>query len=164
MSPATASSLKHMDQISELTVEFKGEVENGLQVGYKVEQMADRIETLLKSIGLTSNFAPIIYLIGHGSSSVNNPHYAAYDCGACSGRPGSVNARVMSTIGNHTEVRKMLAERGIHIYMEKPFCRTLAEADQIVAACEKHKVKLSHQDLASREWITDYGVFIVYKG
>jgi predicted dehydrogenase len=35
------------------------------------------------------------------------------------------------------------AERGIHIYMEKPMCRTLAEADQMVAACEKHGVKLA---------------------
>ncbi|MCH5373696.1 MAG: Gfo/Idh/MocA family oxidoreductase, partial [Planctomycetes bacterium] len=35
------------------------------------------------------------------------------------------------------------AERGIHVYMEKPFCRTLAEADEIVAACEKNNVKLA---------------------
>ena len=35
------------------------------------------------------------------------------------------------------------AQRGIHVYMEKPFCRTLAEADEMVAACEKHNVKLA---------------------
>jgi predicted dehydrogenase len=35
------------------------------------------------------------------------------------------------------------AERGIHIYMEKPFCRSPAEADEIVAACEKRDVKLA---------------------
>jgi predicted dehydrogenase len=29
------------------------------------------------------------------------------------------------------------------IYIEKPFCRTPAEADEIVAACEKHKTKLA---------------------
>lgn len=29
------------------------------------------------------------------------------------------------------------------IYLEKPFCRTLAEADEIIAACEKHGVKLA---------------------
>lgn len=140
MSPATASSLKHMDQISELTVEYKGQTENGLQIGYKVEQMADRLETLLKSIGLTSNFAPIVYLIGHGSSSVNNPHYAAYDCGACSGRPGSVNARVMSTIGNHPEVRKILAERGIFIPEETQFVGGLQDTtrDEIVFYDEEH--------------------------
>ena len=29
------------------------------------------------------------------------------------------------------------------IYVEKPFCRTPAEADEIIAACEKHHVKLA---------------------
>ena len=40
------------------------------------------------------------------------------------------------------------AEAGVRgIYMEKPLCRTLAEADEMVAACEKHHVKagISHQ-------------------
>jgi len=134
MSPATASSLKHMDEFSALSIEFKGETENGLQVGYKVEEMADRIETLLRSIGLVENFAPIVYLIGHGSSSVNNPHYAAYDCGACSGRPGSVNARVMSFIGNHPGVREILAERGISIPQNTQFVGGLQDTtrDEIV--------------------------------
>lgn len=35
------------------------------------------------------------------------------------------------------------AERGIHMYLEKPMCRSLKEADEMVAACEKHKVKLA---------------------
>lgn len=36
------------------------------------------------------------------------------------------------------------AERGVRgIYLEKPMCRNLIEADQIVAACEKYKVKLA---------------------
>jgi predicted dehydrogenase len=29
------------------------------------------------------------------------------------------------------------------IYMEKPMCRTLAEADEMIAACEKYKTKLA---------------------
>jgi predicted dehydrogenase len=35
------------------------------------------------------------------------------------------------------------AERGVHVYLEKPMCQTLAEADQMVASCEKHNVKLA---------------------
>lgn len=134
MSPATASSLKHMDEFSALSIEHHGEFENGLQIGYKVEEMADRIETLLRSIGLINNFAPLVYLVGHGSSSVNNPHYAAYDCGACSGRPGSVNARVMSFIGNHPKVRAILKERGIHIPQNTQFVGGLQDTtrDEIV--------------------------------
>jgi uncharacterized protein YbcC (UPF0753/DUF2309 family) len=89
--------------------------ENGLQLGFKIDEMANRVEAQLRSIGLVDNFAPIIYVVGHGASSVNNPHYAAYDCGACSGRAGSVNARVISQMANKPEVRVILTERGIQI-------------------------------------------------
>jgi len=35
-------------------------------------------------------------------------------------------------------------EAGVRgIYVEKPFCPTLQEADQIVAACERRNVKLA---------------------
>ncbi len=114
MSPATASSLKHVDKFSTIRVDYQA-MENGLQVGFQIEEMAVRVESLLKSIGLVNNFAPIVYVIGHGASSVNNPHYAAYDCGACSGRAGSVNARVISQMANKPEVRAILREKGIHI-------------------------------------------------
>lgn len=117
MGPATASSFKHMDKFSKLTIENKhpNDMENGLQIGFTFEEMTNRAEGLLKSIGLVDHFASIVYLVGHGSSSVNNPHFAAYDCGACSGRAGSVNSRVMCHMINHPEVRWRLAERGIHI-------------------------------------------------
>ncbi len=122
-SPATANSFDHMDRLSKLTIDCDNpdHKENGLQVGYSIDEMATRVENLLKSIGLVKNFAPIVYLIGHGASSVNNPHYAAYDCGACSGRPGSVNARVMSYMANHSKVREILAARGIQIPVETQF-------------------------------------------
>jgi uncharacterized protein YbcC (UPF0753/DUF2309 family) len=117
MSPATATSFKHMDKKAKLTIEnhHTEQKENGLQVGFTIAEMALRMENLLKSIGLVKDFAPIVYLVGHGSSSVNNPHYAAYDCGACSGRPGSVNSRVACYMANHPDVRKLLATRGIVI-------------------------------------------------
>jgi uncharacterized protein len=114
MSPATASSLKHVDKFSTIRVDYQA-MENGLKVGFQIEEMAIRVESLLKSIGLVNNFAPIVYVIGHGASSVNNPHYAAYDCGACSGRAGSVNARVISQMANKPEVRAILRKKGIHI-------------------------------------------------
>lgn len=117
ISPATALSFQHHDKFSQLTIENKNleDKENGLQIGFTVPEMAQRLEGMLMSIGLVKDFAPIVYVVGHGSSSVNNPHYAAYDCGACSGRPGSVNARVACYMANHPEVRKLLASKGIVI-------------------------------------------------
>jgi uncharacterized protein len=123
MSATTASSFQHMDRNSKLTVEthHPEHQEKNLQVGFTVEEMANRVETLLRSIGLIANFAPIVYVVGHGSSSVNNPHYAAYDCGACSGRAGSVNARVFCQMANNLSVRKILSTREINIPSETQF-------------------------------------------
>jgi len=116
-SPAMASSFRHMEKTSKLTIENRSlaKRENDLQIGFTIEEMAQRVEGLLKSIGLIKNFAPIVYVVGHGSSSVNNPHYAAYDCGACSGRAGSVNSRVVCFMANHPKVREILRGNGIEI-------------------------------------------------
>jgi uncharacterized protein YbcC (UPF0753/DUF2309 family) len=116
-----------MDEFSELTIENKSldDQEEGLQVGFTIEEMAQRVEGLLRSIGLVRDFAPIVYVVGHGSTSVNNTHYAGYDCGACSGRPGSVNARVVSFMANHPKVRALLHERGIDIPQETQFVGAL---------------------------------------
>ena len=121
-----------MDKHSILTIEnVNGEkTEDGLQIGFTIEEMANRLEGLLRSTGLLHNFADLVYIVGHGSSSVNNTHYAGYDCGACSGRPGSVNARVISHIGNHPEVRKIMAERGIHIPVETQFIGALHDTSR----------------------------------
>ncbi len=115
--PGAVSSFSHMNKAAQLTIENKGvdDFENGLQIGFTIKEMADRVEGLLKSIGLVKNFSSLIYIIGHGSSSANNPHYAAYDCGACAGRPGSVNARVICHMANHSEVRALLRNRGVNI-------------------------------------------------
>jgi hypothetical protein len=136
MSPATATSLRHMDKLSKLTIENTGpdQMEGNLQIGYTIPEMIQRVENLLKSIGLVENFAPIVYVVSHGSSSVNNPHYAAYDCGACSGRPGSVNARVICYMANHPKVREELRNRGINIPDSTQFVGALHDTtrDEVV--------------------------------
>jgi len=43
----------------------------------------------------------------------------------------------------HLEMVLAAAEAGASIYMEKPMARTPAEADQMIAACEKARVKLA---------------------
>lgn len=117
MSPAISNAYVHMHKYSSLTIENQNpeDIENGLQIGFTIPEMATRVENVLRSIGLTKHFAPIIYSIAHGSSSANNPHHSAHDCGACSGRPGAVNARVFAYMANHKEVRKILKEKGIVI-------------------------------------------------
>lgn len=117
MSPAISNAYGHMDRQSVLTIENKdpGDIENGLQIGYTLDEMATRAEGFLRGIGLVKNFAPIVYIMAHGSSSANNPHHGAHDCGACSGRPGATNARVQAFILNHKGVREVLQAKGIAI-------------------------------------------------
>lgn len=117
MSPAIADAFSHMDPTADLTIVHTGEQdkEKGLQIGFTVEEMTDRVEKMLRCIGLAKNFAPLVYVIGHGSSSANNPHHGAHDCGACSGRPGLVNARVFAYMANYQPVRELLRQRGLSI-------------------------------------------------
>lgn len=117
MSPAISNAFSHMAEGSILTIENTDpeNIENGLQIGFSIIEMCDRVESLLRGIGLVKDFASIIYVLAHGSSSANNPHHGAHDCGACSGRPGSVNSRVFAFMANHPKVRETLNVRGISI-------------------------------------------------
>jgi uncharacterized protein len=153
MSPATSASFKHLNKKSQLVIENTNpnETIEGLQVGFTIEEMANRVEGILKTIGLVENFAPIVYVVGHGATSVNNTHFAGYDCGACSGRPSSVNAKVLSFAANHEKVREILEERGIQIPSETQFLPALHDTtrDEIVFYDEEllsEKNKFPHKE------------------
>ncbi len=133
MSPAISDAFAHMKIGGQLAIDYKGESEKGLQLGFTVDEMALRVENLLRGVGMVKNFAPIFYVVAHGSSSANNPHHGAHDCGACSGRPGSVNARVFAYMANKPEVRAILAQNGLHIPTTTQFVGALHDtaADEI---------------------------------
>lgn len=88
---------------------------HGRDVGMTPEQRLTMAEGVLKAMSMTDDFARIVLLAGHGSTTVNNPHATGLDCGACGGHTGEANARVAAAVLNDAHVRAGLAERGLQV-------------------------------------------------
>jgi len=91
------------------------------KLGFSVEEMTAIAERLLRDLGLTTNFARLVILLGHGSHSQNNPHDSAHNCGACGGSPGGPNARVIARFYSDPRVRQGLGSRGLEIPADSVF-------------------------------------------
>lgn len=89
--------------------------------GLSLQEQIQYAETVLRLMGLTSGFAKHIILCGHGSSTENNPYASSLDCGACGGNHGGMNARLLASILNKSEVRRGLEDQGIHIPLDTIF-------------------------------------------
>lgn len=75
----------------------------------------------LNMIGLRDNFAPIVLICGHESTTSNNAFAAALQCGACGGQSGQISARLLADIFNKASVRAYLYQEGIDIPAETVF-------------------------------------------
>src|SRR5262249_36757780 len=94
--------------------------ENG-HVGYTLDEMTDVAERVLGDTGLTSGFSRLVLTFGHGSTSMNNPHESAHDCGACGGARGGPNGRAVAQLLNDPRVRERLRARGLVIPADTVF-------------------------------------------
>ncbi|MDH5783981.1 MAG: DUF2309 domain-containing protein [Chromatiales bacterium] len=116
------------------------------QSGFSDGEQADRCEAFLKNNGMLQAFSRLVVITGHGSMSQNNPHLAAYDCGACSGRHSGANARIFAAFANRPAVRALLRDRGITIEEDVWFIGAEHNTcDEQIHWYDLDKVPASHQ-------------------
>lgn len=117
-------------------------------------------ETVLRAMSLTSGFARLILLAGHGANVVNNPHASGLHCGACGGYSGEVNARLLATLLNDPEVRKGLVERGITVPEDTLFVGALHDTTTDAVALYDKDTSASNHDAdlkQARQWLSAAG-------
>lgn len=118
----TATSVNESDLVFKLFRATDTEKMHDKFLGYTKEEAALRLANVLKSIGLVNHFSKVVFIVGHGSTTSNNPYFSAYGCGACSGRTGNINSIVFSSLAQDEEVQNILREKyGIDIPRETTF-------------------------------------------
>jgi uncharacterized protein YbcC (UPF0753/DUF2309 family) len=118
------------------------------------------VATVLRSMSLTTNFARLVLLAGHGASVVNNPHASGLHCGACGGYPGDVNARLLAGLLNDRDVRNALVPLGIEIPEDTLFIGALhnTTTDAVTLYAKDHPSALHQFDIRqAKAWLKSAG-------
>ncbi len=103
------------DVIRQLGPSLEPRLVGGRQTGFPPPARLAMAEAVLRAMSMTTQFARLVLLTGHGSTTVNNPHASSFDCGACGGNTGEANARVAAAILNDPGIRAGLRDKGIVI-------------------------------------------------
>ena len=116
--------------------------------------------TVLRAMSLTTGFARLVLLAGHGANVVNNPHASGLHCGACGGYSGEVNARLLAGLLNEPDVRAGLAIDGIEIPADTLFLAALHDTttDQTTLYTQDHSADALQKDIAQAQtWLAAAG-------
>jgi len=125
------------------------------------EAQVDAAETILRAMSLTTEFARLVVLAGHGANVVNNPFASGLHCGACGGYAGDVNARLLAGLLNAQEVRDGLADRGITIPSDTLFLGALHDTttDAVTLFDADHPSDAHSSEIdQARDWFAKAGI------
>ena len=120
----------------------------------------DAALSVLRAMSLTSGFARIVLLAGHGASVTNNPHKSGLHCGACGGYSGEVNARLLAKLLNDPAVRAGLVERGVAVPDDTVFIAGLHDTttDRVTLYDQDLSYDMPAAELGQvREWLAMAG-------
>jgi uncharacterized protein YbcC (UPF0753/DUF2309 family) len=118
-------------------------------------------ETVLRAMSLTTDFARLVLLAGHGAKVANNPHASGLQCGACGGYSGDVNARLLAALLNDPEVRRGLVPHGIEIPADTLFLGALHDTttDAVTLYADDHPSVPHRSDVRQvTAWLDAAGV------
>lgn len=137
-----------------------------LPIGLGLDDKVALAAGALRAIGLVDNFAPLILVCGHSATTENNAFAAGYDCGACGGNGGQVNARELAEALNNAQVRAELVRLGITIPTDTvavatahdtttdviefdplfaPLCSHVEQAARVKADLHQARLAVSHE-------------------
>jgi hypothetical protein len=133
------------------TISLKVDRHRNETVGIPLEQQIQMAKNALKAMSLADDLGRLVLIVGHGSTTVNNPHATGYDCGACGGHSGEANARVAAAVLNNIEVRVGLLEENIIIPINTIFLACLHDTttDEVTIYNEQDVPKERAEELTA---------------
>ena len=132
-----------------------------LSPGLDTAQKLASAEMVLRAMSMTTGFARIVLLAGHGANVTNNPHASALHCGACGGYSGEVNARLLAALLNDPEVRHGLPAQGITIPQDTIFVAGLHDTttDAVLVYADDYPAQAHTADLTNlQHWLAAAGL------
>jgi len=113
--------------------------------GIPPAERAGLAAAILAGMSLERDFARLVMLTGHQSSTVNNPQARGLDCGACGGQSGAANARLAAALLNDLATREGLEGLGIRVPPTTLFVAALHDtATDEVRILDRALVPASH--------------------
>ena len=160
--PTAHPENRSMDKTAqkEKTISLNVVERNALNVGIPLADQIEMAKGALSAMSLTDDFARLVLVVGHGSTTVNNPHATGLDCGACGGHTGEANAKTAALILNNPIVRAQLKKDGIIIPKDTLFvaCQHDTTTDEVALFNEANIPATHLQDVAQlKTWLAKAG-------